>query len=185
MKRGMLLRCRRQVHRRVPVEEAVRAQHESDLVYRHGGPILRAGDIRVPERIPHDQIGVGDGPVCCGPHRQSVAACALVGIVSRGITLITPIRRHPQVLFEKSRPLDHGRVVYRSAVQADATWQRSVVISCQGKWMRKVGKSSTTRGLARIVHLHCSVEFHSASVAGDFTLTLQQRLGFARFLQAL
>ena len=137
----MLLRCRRQVHRRVPVEEAVRAQHESDLVYRHDGPILRAGDMRVPERIPHDQIGVGDGPVCCGPHRQSVAACALVGVVSRGITLITPIRRHPQVLLEKSRPLDHGRVVI-SERQASVPRASALTISIAASTSLPVSGSS-------------------------------------------
>ena len=94
----------RHVQRRVPLEEAVRPEREADRGDRHHRPVLRPRDVRVGEDVPEHHVGVRDRAVGRGPARQAVAAGVLVRVVAGRVPLVGAVRRHPEVVRERTRP---------------------------------------------------------------------------------
>src|ERR1700729_2766905 len=71
-------RPRRQVDRRVPVEEAERLQREPGVLHRHDREVLRPAEVGHADRVPHHDVGVDHRPVGRGPPGQPAPARGLV-----------------------------------------------------------------------------------------------------------
>ena len=99
---------RRDVERRVAVEEADGREQESRVLHGHDRPVLGPDEVGDAERVPEHDVGVGRRGRSADVHaREPVATCVLVGVLARGASFVAPVRRDPQVVArEPGTPAD-------------------------------------------------------------------------------
>ena len=63
-------------------------KREAGVLDRHDRPVLGPHEVRDAERVPDDEVGVGERAVARGPARQAVVARVLVRVLARGPPLV-------------------------------------------------------------------------------------------------
>ena len=98
------------VQRGVALEEPYRLEQEACRGNRHHRPILRPGNVVMAERVPDDDVLSVDRPVGARPLREACTARMQVRIFARGVPLIRPVGRDPEVISDEPCPLADGRI---------------------------------------------------------------------------